>query len=226
MLTVFLAAALLLAVAPEADDPSTAASSRAAPARLQVDKPETTEELPAAKDLPAVRRIYVDVLTGGETAAQFRDMVMVSLQKTKLFIVTENPDRADAVLKGAANDKIYTDHFHSSDDLNMHTQASSSQRSGDSYHYSEGESHSAGIGVGESESTNIEEHRHEAFAAVRLVNRAGDVIWSATEESLGGKFLGASADVADKIARQITADYHRQQAGAPAPKQSTAAPVR
>jgi len=221
MLSVVLTAMWLLAGAPRADDPSTAA-----PARLQVEKPEISDELPAAKDLTAVRRIYVDVLTGGETAAQFRDMVMVSLQKTKLFIVTENPDRADAVLKGAANDRIYTDRFRSSDDLNMHTQVSSSQRSGESTRYSEGESHSAGIGVGESESTNIEEHRHEAFAAVRLVNRAGDVIWSATEESLGGKFLGASADVADKIARQITADYHRQQAGASAPKQSTAAPMR
>jgi len=223
MLRVFLAAAWLWAVAPVADDPSTAGTSpAAAPARLQVEKPETSEELPAAKNLTAVRRIYVDVLTGGETAAQFRDMVMVSLQKTGLFIVTENADRADAILKGAANDHIYTDRFHSSDDLNMHTQVSSSQRSGDTYHYSEGESHSAGIGVGESESTNIEEHKHEAFAALRLVNRAGDVIWSATAESLGGKFLGASADVADKIARQIVIDYRRASAP-PAPKPPAAA---
>jgi len=201
-------------------------SASPAPARLQVEKPEATEELPAARDLTAVRRIYVDVLTGGETAAQFRDMVMVSLQKTNLFIVTENPDRADAVLKGAANDKAFTDRFRSSDDLNMHTQVSSSQRSGDSYRYSEGESHSAGLGIGENESTNIEERRHEAFAAVRLVNRAGDVIWSATAESLGGKFLGASADVADKIARQIASDYHRLQPGAAPPKPSPPPPVR
>jgi len=202
-------------------------SPAGAPARLQIDKPEASEELPAAKDLTTVRRIYVDVLTGGETAAQFRDMVMVSLEKTKLFIITENPDRADATLKGAANDRVYTDRFRSSDNLNMHTQVSSSERSGDTYHYSEGESHSAGIGIGESESTNIEEHKHEAFAAIRLVNRAGDVIWSATAESLGGKFLGASADVADKIARQITAEYRREQTGSPPqPNRTSTSPVR
>ena len=206
-------AALLFATPPE--EPAT-------PARLQVEKPDAAEELPVAKELTAVRRVYVDVLTGGETAAQFRDMVMVSLQKTGLFIVTENADRADAILKGAANDKVFTDRFHSSDNLNLHTQVSSSEHSGTSYRYGEGESHSAGFGVGESESTNIEERKHEAFAALRLVNRAGDVIWSATAESLGGKFLGASADVADKIARQIVVDYHRASAP-PVPKPPAAA---
>jgi len=33
------------------------------------------------------------------------------------------------------------------------------------------------------------------------------VIWSATAESLGGKFRGASADVADKIAKRLVTDY-------------------
>ena len=181
------------------------------PPQLQVEKLEVRDNTPAARDLTSVRRIYVDVLTGGEAAAQFRDMLMASLQKTRLFIVTENQDRADAILKGAADDKAFTDRFHSSDNLNMHTEVGSSSRSSESRYYNEGESHNAGIGIGESENTNIEERKHEAFAAVRLVNRDGDVIWSVTAESLGGKFLGARADVADKIARQLTADYHRLQ---------------
>ena len=33
------------------------------------------------------------------------------------------------------------------------------------------------------------------------------MIWSATAESLGGKFLGASADVADKIAKKLVTDF-------------------
>ncbi|HOL69926.1 MAG TPA: hypothetical protein PKW45_00665, partial [Bryobacteraceae bacterium] len=41
------------------------------------------------------------------------------------------------------------------------------------------------------------------------VLKEGDVIWSTTQESLGGKFRGASADVADKITRQLRADYER-----------------
>jgi hypothetical protein len=53
------------------------------------------------------------------------------------------------------------------------------------------------------------ERRHEASAAVRLVNKDGDVIWSATEESTGGKFRGASAEVADKITGKLADDYSR-----------------
>jgi hypothetical protein len=210
-----------------ASDPAagSAANASASP-RLQVEKPDTRDQISAARDITAVRRIYVDVLTGGEAAARFRDMLMSSLQKTRLFIVTENPDRADAVLKGAADDKVFTDKFRSSDNLNMHTQMSSSDHSSESRYYSEGESHSAGFGIGESESSNIEERRHEAFAAIRLVNRDGDVIWSATEESLGGKFLGASADVADRIARQITADYRRLQSAPPSREKAGSSPVR
>ena len=184
--------------------------------RLQVERLKLQDETLAARDLTSVRRIYVDVLTGGETAVRLRDMLMASLQKTGLFVITENQDRADAILKGAADDKPFTDRFRSSDSLNMHTSVGSSERSSETRYYEEGESHSSGFGIGESESTNIEERKHEAVAAVRLVNREGDVIWSATEESLGGKFLGASADVADKIARQITADYRRLQSAAPA----------
>ena len=194
--------------------------------RLQVERLKLQEETLAARDLTSVRRIYVDVLTGGEAAVRLRDMLMASLQKTGLFVITENQDRADAILKGAADDKTFTDRFHSSDSLNMRTQVGSSERSSETRYYEEGESHSAGFGIGESESTNIEERKHEAVAAVRLVNRDGDVIWSATEESLGGKFLGSSADVADKIARRITADYRRLQSVPPANEKSASAPAR
>ena len=51
--------------------------------------------------------------------------------------------------------------------------------------------------------------RHEAVAAVRLVNKEGDVIWSTTQESLGAKFRGASSDVADKITARLKEDFVR-----------------
>jgi hypothetical protein len=35
------------------------------------------------------------------------------------------------------------------------------------------------------------------------------VIWSTTQESNGAKFRGASADVADKITKQLVTDYDR-----------------
>jgi hypothetical protein len=70
---------------------------------------------------------------------------------------------------------------------------------------------SMGLGAGDSESSHSVERRHEANAAVRLVTKDGDVIWSTTQESMGGKFRGASSDVADKITKRLTEDYERAQ---------------
>jgi hypothetical protein len=39
-----------------------------------------------------------------------------------------------------------------------------------------------------------------------LVNKDGDVIWSTTQESQGGKFKGSMADVAEKITRKLADD--------------------
>ena len=64
-------------------------------------------------------------------------------------------------------------------------------------------------GIGDNESTKIKERKHEAMATVRLVNKDGDVMWSTTQESNGAKSQGASADVADKITRQLAMDVDR-----------------
>lgn len=163
------------------------------------------EDAPA---LATVKRIYVDKLTGGETAAQMRDMIISSLQNSKLFVITEKEERADAFLRGAADDISFVDRFSSTDSLNAHGSLStgseyspkSGTRSGAKY---------AGVSVGQNESTHIEERKHEATAAVRLVDKNGDVIWSTTQESGGGKFRGASADVAERITRQLVADFEK-----------------
>jgi len=163
-----------------------------------------------------VKRVYVDRLTGGETAAQMRDLIISSLQGSKLFVVTENTERADAFLRWAAEDLVYTDNFQSSEGVNAHLGESdrSSNSNGTRFNGGGGGvSRSIGrsltAGVGENESTNIHERKHEAMATVRLVNKDGDVMWSTTQESNGAKFRGASADVADKITRQLTADLER-----------------
>jgi hypothetical protein len=38
------------------------------------------------------------------------------------------------------------------------------------------------------------------------------LIWSSTQESQGAKFLSASEDVAEKVAKQLAADYRRERA--------------
>ncbi|MCC6537701.1 MAG: hypothetical protein IT162_09145 [Bryobacterales bacterium] len=161
----------------------------------------------APSPLLAVRRIHVEKLTGGETAHHVRDMVIASLQRSGLFLLTENPDKADAVLRGSAEDLVFTDTFQSSESLNARVSAGWPDRNGTTRSTSSRNGMSAG--VGESESTRIAERKHEATAAVRLVNREGDVIWSTTQESLGAKFRGASADVAEKISRQLVEDVKK-----------------
>lgn len=154
-----------------------------------------------------VRRIYVDRFGGGETAAQLRDMIISSLMATKLFVITEDPERADAVLRGSAEDLVFTDTFSSSESINA--RASIGTGSDPDRLARDRRSRQAAVTVGEHESTRIAERKHEASASVRLVGKDGDVLWSTTQESLGAKFRGAGADVAGKIARQLLRDYER-----------------
>ena len=155
------------------------------------------------KQLLEIRRVYVDRLTGGETAAQMRDILLSSLESSMLFILTENQERADAILKGAAEDMVFTEVHSSSENINARANVGSGRTTNNKGGYN------AGVGFGESESDHSAERRHEAIAAVRLVNKEGDVIWATIQESLGAKFRGASTDVADKITAKLKEDFER-----------------
>jgi hypothetical protein len=100
---------------------------------------------------------------------------------------------------------VFTDVHSSSDNLNA--RASASMGSNPDTAAADRRSRSGSLTVGEQESTRIAERKHEATASVRLVSKDGDVLWSTTQESLGAKFRGASADVADKVTRQLLKDY-------------------
>jgi len=157
--------------------------------------------------LPTVQRVYVEKFGGGESAAQLRDMIIASVQRLRVFVLTETPDRADAILRGSGEDLVFTDVFQSGDSVTARAglslgRGSSSSRSGRDFVGLQG-------GIGENEQMRIQERKHEASASVRLVNRDGDVIWSTTQESQGAKFRSASADVADKVARQLQQDLDR-----------------
>lgn len=108
-----------------------------------------------------IRRVFVERLSGGETAVQMRDMIISSLQRARLFVVTENPERADAVLKGSAEDLVFTDSYQSSDRIDaratVNNPLSSSSSSSSRRNY-------ASVGVGDSESANIHQRKHEAVA--------------------------------------------------------------
>jgi hypothetical protein len=170
-------------------------------AQAQAIEPKALEET-GLRQLLTIRRVYVDRLTGGEVAAQFREILISALDGAKLFVITETQERADAVLRGAAEDLVFTDVHSSSESLNARANAGTSRSTRERGAY-------AGAGVGENESSRSAERRHEALAAIRIVNKDGDVIWATTQESLGAKFRGASADVAEKIAARLKEDFER-----------------
>jgi hypothetical protein len=162
------------------------------------------------RQLLTIRRVYVDRLTGGETAAQMRDILISALEGAKLFVLTENQERADAILRGASEDLVFTETHDSSDSVSGRANAGTARNSSSRGAY-------GGVGFGESESERSTERRHEAIAAVRLVNKDGDVIWATTEESLGAKFRGASADVAEKITARLKDSFEKARKLAPKP---------
>jgi hypothetical protein len=185
-------------------------------AQTQTPEPPMHPAVPATREgesvtaLTSIKRVYVDVLAGDATAESIRQLIIASLQQSRLFILTDNPDRADATLKGAANDTPFTDTFDSSEGLSAHANSgiyegrTANARTNGGYN---------GLSVGENESHHIRERKHEAFATVRLCNRDGDVLWATTQESKGAKFRGASVDVADKIMRQLQTDFTRTAPG-------------
>jgi hypothetical protein len=154
------------------------------------------------RQLMSVRRVYVEKLTG-ENAEHIRDAIMAALQESKLFIVTENQEKAEAILRGSTQHVIYTDTFQYGDRTSVRGSASAGRTTNSS------RSRYGSIGIDESESARISERREQASASLRLVNQEGDVIWSTTQESRGAKFKGAAADVANKVALKLFDDYAR-----------------
>jgi hypothetical protein len=193
-----LAAMIFAASAQEVEKKTTASGA----------EPSASLTLPTALTLMDVKRIYVAPLTGGVAADQLRDLIIASLGATKDFVITENENRADAVLKGAGEDKAFNDVFNYSSGTSYRENDSGS---GGGYNrYSRNPTVNLAGSGSEHESERDRVQKHEARAAVRLCNKEGDVIWSTTQESDGGKFHGASAEVALRVAKQLSLDLDRE----------------
>src|SRR6476619_2949075 len=90
---------------------------------------ETAIEENGLRQLLGIRRLYVDRLTGGETAAQMRELLLSSLESAKLFVITENQERADAIRRGGAEDLIFTDTHVSSEGITARANAGTARSS-------------------------------------------------------------------------------------------------
>lgn len=183
----------------------------------QAPPPPQTDPGEASRKLLQVRRVHVEPLSG-ENAQLVRDMLIAALHRGKLFVLTENAATADAVLRGSAEDLIYTDVFQSGESVSARVNTGLARGATSSRNR---ESIALGASVGEQENTRIQERKHEASASIRLVGRDGDVLWSASMESQGAKLRGAAADVADRLTRQLIQDLERLRG---TPPEATKAP--
>ena len=208
MLALLVLTGLLLQTAPA---PQT--GSRTTVAIAPVPTKESDND-PAA--LLKVKRIFVDSFGEDVISKELQAMIVSSLVATKRFKVTENRERADAILKGVALEKTSQE---------LHAYGESTAVGGAS-----GSSHGELMGsvvngngtisgssnggfvashMGTSDSSVNTETINEARVAIRLVNPDGDVIWTSTQESKGAKYKGASADVADMCVKQLLRDVQK-----------------
>lgn len=216
MLALLVLTGLLLQTAPA---PQT--GSRTTVAIAPVPTKESDND-PAA--LLKVKRIFVDSFGEDVISKELQAMIVSSLVATKRFKVTENRERADAILKGVALEKT-------SQELHAYGESTSvGGASGGSHGEIAGSvvngngtvsGSSAGGFVsshmGTSDSSLNTETINEARIAVRLVNPDGDVIWTSTQESKGAKYKGASADVADMCVKQLLRDVEKLEGDNKAP---------
>ena len=190
---------LILAGVAFAQAPTQQPAPQRAPEPSEIEREQLGQML-------ALKRVYVDHLGVDSAALQLRDMIIAALLRARLFLVTEDETQADAFLRGSAAELMFTEIHSSREGLQVRASSSVRQR-GTTASNSDGAA--ASLGVGETESRYANEHKREAAAALRLVARTGDVLWSTAQESAGSKYKGSSRDVAEKIVKELETTYAR-----------------
>lgn len=195
-------------------------SSQSAPAASTAQKapepPVSKPDLEQAKKFLGVRRIYVETFGDDTESKQLQAMVINALVESKKFIITENKEKADAILKGTGLERT-SQEFHAIGE-STGVGAAAAAHSG-SVHGTviNGNGSISGSSAGGAiarrmateDSQASTETVNDARVAVRLVSADGDVIWATTKESKGAKYKGASADVASQVVKQLLWDLEK-----------------
>jgi curli biogenesis system outer membrane secretion channel CsgG len=192
----------------------------------QNDPPASTADEEIAAKFAKVKRVYVESFGEDQASRQAQAMVIDALTKSHRFIVTEKRETADAILKGVGLEKSSQELHASSEATSVSGAAGSHQGSISGSGGSVSGSSSGGFiahGAGIADSQASTETINDARMAVRLVSGDGDVLWSTTQESKGAKYKGASADVAEKVVKQLLWDVEKLQSQSK-PKSSTENP--
>ena len=225
MLTILLMTGLLLQSTPGAQEAKPAAAVQATPTPNK-----DADADPAA--LLKVKRIFVDSFGDDAISKELQSMIVSALVASKRFKVTENRERADAILKGVALEKTSQELHAYGESTAVGTASGGSHGEISGANGTVSGSHSGGFiaqHMGTSDSSVNTETINDARVAVRLVNPDGDVIWTSTQESKGGKYKGASADAADRCIKQLLKDVGKLEgpvASQPAAAQPAAASNR
>jgi curli biogenesis system outer membrane secretion channel CsgG len=177
-----------------------------------------------------VKRIYVESFGDDIISKELQSMIVSALVATKRFKVTENRERADAILKGVALEKT-SQELHAYGESTAVGAASGGSHGDISGSVANGNGTISGSSsggfiarhMGTSDSSVNTETVNEARIAIRLVDPDGDVIWTSTQESKGAKYKGSSADVADKCVKQLLRDVEKLE-GANVPLAPTGVP--
>lgn len=161
--------------------------------------PQAPATPPAPSGMAAVKRIYVAPFGKSARAQAIQAMVISALVASRRFIVTENRDRADAVLQGTAIERTSKE---------VHAYGSSTSAGGlaGAANAATGRAAIAGAAAGIGDSSLDTETDSHAVVSVRLVAKDGDILWSTTQESDGGKYEGAGASAADACVKQLLQD--------------------
>jgi curli biogenesis system outer membrane secretion channel CsgG len=212
---------LTFLLSPQASTAQAPADSPSKPASTALPTTSDDPSREIEKKLLQVKRIYVESFGDDAISKQVQSMIVSTLTDSKRFVVTENKDKADAILKGTGLEKT-------SQELHSNSEATAAGAHGGtvSGSWGSGSGSVSGASVGHSaaieDSSTSTETVNDARVAVRLVDKDGDVIWATTQESKGAKYKGACADVADKVVKQLLHDLEklRKQSdagGAPGP---------
>jgi curli biogenesis system outer membrane secretion channel CsgG len=161
-----------------------------------------------AEKLLKAKRVYVESFGNDVVSKTLQAMVVDAMRTTNRFIITENKDKADLILKGASLEKT-SQELHALGSATSVATAAGSERAAVSGSSGSSSGGFAARSLGTADSQASTETINDARAAVRLVSTDGDVVWSSTQESKGAKYKGAAADVADKIVKQLLRDIEK-----------------
>ncbi|MBI4466573.1 MAG: hypothetical protein HY656_03990 [Acidobacteria bacterium] len=155
--------------------------------------------------LLGIKRLCVEKLAGDE-AGQAREMAFASLFAAKRFVLTENCEKADAVLKGSVSE----------------TREQRLRAEGEGVEFGRavgvasvsGGSGSAAVGAARGasgENLVSAETLSQASVTLRIVDKEGEVIWAHTEENKGAKTKTPVAFALDRAVKKLLRDRERAQ---------------